>query len=186
MAGINRALISGYDRIIYENKVIQNNSKVCVFISHKSSDMDAAEAVARYLMQNNIDVYLDKKDADLQKKTKEKDTQGIVDSIEKALKCSTHILVLVSDQTKESWWVPYEVGYSKKGKKKIASALLVGYVDDFPDYLKIEETIKSPDEFKTYAQQLKRLDAPYGTLFENAGQNVSNPSELESYIRRIV
>lgn len=56
----------------------------------------------------------------------------------------------------------------------------------FPDYLKIEETIKSPDEFKTYAQKLKRLDAPYGTLFENAGQNVSNPSELESYIRRIV
>ena len=33
MAGINRALISGYDRIIYENKVIQNNSKVCVFTS---------------------------------------------------------------------------------------------------------------------------------------------------------
>ena len=42
MAGINRALISVYDRIIYENKDIQNNSKVCVFISHKSSDMDAA------------------------------------------------------------------------------------------------------------------------------------------------
>ena len=91
MAGINRALIRGYGRIIYENKVVQNNSKVCVFISHKSSDMDAAEAVARYLMLNNIDVYLDKKDSDLQKKTKEKDAQGIVDSIEKALKCSTHI-----------------------------------------------------------------------------------------------
>lgn len=72
MAGINRALISGYDRIIYENKDIQNNSKVCVFISHKSSDMDAAEAVARYLMQNNIDVYLDKKDADLQKRQKKR------------------------------------------------------------------------------------------------------------------
>ena len=42
MAGINRALIRGYGRIIYENKVVQNNSKVCVFISHKSSDMDAA------------------------------------------------------------------------------------------------------------------------------------------------
>ena len=61
MAGINRALIRGYGRIIYENKVVQNNSKVCVFISHKSSDMDAAEVVARYLMLNNIDVYLDKK-----------------------------------------------------------------------------------------------------------------------------
>ena len=186
MAGINRALIRGYGRIIYENKVVQNNSKVCVFISHKSSDMDAAEVVARYLMLNNIDVYLDKKNSDLQKKTKEKDAQGIVDSIEKALKCSTHILILVSDQTKESWWVPYEVGYSKKGKKKIASALLVGYVDDFPDYLKVEETIKSPEEFKMYAQKLKIVDAPYGTLFENAEQNVSNPYKLESYIRRIV
>lgn len=186
MPGINRALIEGYDRILYENKVTQNSSKVCVFISHKSSDMDAAEAVAKYLMANNIDVYLDKMDIDLQNKTKEMDAQGIVDSINKALKCSTHILVLVSDQTKESWWVPYEVGYSKKGKKKIASALLVGYVDGFPDYLKIEETIKSPDEFKLYAQKLKRKDAPYGTLFENVGQNVSNPFELESFIRRIV
>ena len=36
MAGINRALSEGYNRIIYENKVAQNNSKVCVFISHKS------------------------------------------------------------------------------------------------------------------------------------------------------
>lgn len=110
---------------------------MCVFISHKSSDMDAAEAVARYLMLNNIDVYLDKK-IQIYKKTKEKDAQGIVDSIEKALKCSTHILILVSDQTKESWWVPYEVGYSKR-KKKIASALLVGYVDDFLIILKLKK-----------------------------------------------
>lgn len=43
-----------------------------MFISHKSSDMDAAEAVAKYLMQNNIDVYLDKKDADLQKRQKKR------------------------------------------------------------------------------------------------------------------
>lgn len=56
----------------------------------------------------------------------------------------------------------------------------------FPDYLKIEETIKSPEEFKMYAKKLKIVDSPYGTLFENAGQNVSNPYELESYIRRII
>ena len=92
----------------------------------------------------------------------------------------------MSDQTKESWWVPYEVGYSKKGKKGIASALLTGYVEGFPDYLKIEETINSPDGFKIYAQNLKREDDPYGILFENMRPNVSNPSELESYIRRIV
>ena len=55
MAGINRALTDGYNRIIYENQVVQNKSKVCVFISHKSSDMNAAEAVAEYLKSNNID-----------------------------------------------------------------------------------------------------------------------------------
>ena len=93
MAGINRALIEGYNRIIYENKVAKNNSKVCVFISHKSSDIDAAEAVAQYLMSNNIDVYLDKMDVDLQKKTEEMDAQGIVDSINIGVRSDKRILV---------------------------------------------------------------------------------------------
>lgn len=182
MAGINRALKTGYERAIYEHQIASKiESRACVFISHKSSDMEAAEAVANYLMSNDIDVYLDKLDAGLQKKTEEMDAKGIVESINKALKCCTHIIVLVSDQTKESWWVPYEVGYSKNGEKKIASALLTGYIDGFPDYLKIERTIKCADEFKAYALEIKGEGKRYGAIFES----VNEPIGLNKYIRSV-
>ena len=72
MAGINRALLSEDRRIIFENCVASREEKgKCVFISHKSSDIDAAQQVAEYLMSNGIDVYLDKLDAGLQKATRE-------------------------------------------------------------------------------------------------------------------
>lgn len=183
MRGVNRALVS---EMLYESQVNKNcDSRTCVFISHKSADMDAANAVAEYLISNGIDVYLDKMDTGLQKDTKEMNARGIVNAINKALKRSTHILVLVSDQTKESWWVPYEVGYAKNGEKKIASALLVGYIDDFPDYLKIEKTIKSPEGFKLYAEELKRETNTQDRLFENVMQYTKDPYELEKYIRTV-
>lgn len=183
MTGINRALLSEDKRIIFENCVALREEKgKCVFISHKSSDIDAAQKVAEYLMDNDIDVYLDKLDTGLQKATRENDAQGIVDSINRALMCSTDILVLVSNQTQASWWVPYEVGYARKGNKEIASALLVGNVDGFPDYLKIERMIKGTSDLKNYVLELKGRGKRYGSLFESANE----PVKLSKYIRSVM
>ena len=183
MAGINRALLSEDRRIIFENCVASKEEKgKCVFISHKSSDIDAAQQVAEYLMDNDIDVYLDKLDAGLQKATRENDAQEIVNSINRALMCSTDILVLVSNQTQASWWVTYEVGYAKKGNKEIASALLTGNVDGFPDYLKIERMIKGVSDFKNYVLELKGRDKRYGSLFENVNESIN----LSKYTRSVV
>ena len=185
MAGINRALLNRSQKKIYESKIESKNEKPCVFISHRSSDMKAAEAIAKYLKSNDIDIYLDKLDGELQEKAKEEDAKGIVEAINEGLKYSTHILVLISDRTRESWWVPYEVGYSKKGEKKIASALLMGYVEGFPDYLKIEKTIKSPEEFETYAKDIRFESLRDGFLAEYVIESVSKPIGLEKYIRRV-
>lgn len=183
MAGRNRALLSEDRRIIYENCVASKEEiEKCVFISHKSSDIEAAQQVAEYLMENDIDIYLDKLDTGLQKATKENDAQGIVDSINRALMCSTDILVLVSNQTQASWWVPYEVGYAKKGDKKIASALLLGNIGGFPDYLKIERMIKGPSDFKNYVLELKGRGKRYGSLLESA----NDPVKLSKYIRSVI
>ena len=86
-----------------------------------------------------MDIYLDLNDEGLQQATREQNVFKIVSHIEKALTTSTNILVLVTEKTKESWWVPYEIGYAKKGKKDIASLLLKN-VYDFPDYLEIEKS----------------------------------------------
>ena len=180
--GINRALESVCKKREFKGDIDSKQaSKSCVFISHKSSDEKAAKAVAEYLMLNNIDIYLDKKDEGLQKKIQEVDTEGIVASIDEALKYCTHILVLVSDETKKSWWVPYEIGYSKKGEKKIASALLKSNNEDFPDYLKIERIIKNYCDFKNYVAEVQR--SKYGALFNKKESKLVEPIKLKEYIR---
>lgn len=182
MTGINRALLSEDRRMIFENYVALMEKKgKCVFISHKSTDMEAAQQVAEYLMGNGIDVYLDKLDVGLQKATKGNDAQKIVASINNALMCSTDVLILVSNQTQASWWVPYEVGYAKKGNKEIASALLTGNVNGFPDYLKIERMIKGASDFENYVLELKGRGKNYGSLFESA----NDPTKLSEYIRSV-
>lgn len=177
--GINRALFQDGYRTSYESSSVQ--SKKCVFISHKSEDIEAAKAVAELLQNDGIDVYLDVNDSGLQKATKEGNAEKIVKFIEKALMKSTNILILVTEKTKESWWVPYEVGFSKMGKKKIASLLLKN-VYDFPDYLKIETTLRGLADLKEYSCGLKDSSV----YFEHAGSELDTAKidlKLLNYIR---
>ena len=150
--GINRALLSSQNRGLYENATLQSSK--CVFISHKSEDIEVAKEIAALLQNDGIDVYLDTNDFGLQRATREGNASKIVECIERALSVSTHILVLVTDKTKESWWVPYEVGFSKKGKKQIAS-LLLRSVSSFPDYLQIERQLFNLNDLKQYVRELR-------------------------------
>lgn len=152
--GINRALLSGVNRAIYENQNIQHAN--CVFISHKSEDIEIAKQIADLLQAEGVDVYLDVNDSGLQIATKEGNADEIVKCIEKALMVNTDILVLVTDKTKESWWVPYEVGFAKMGKKSIASLLLKN-VSEFPDYLKIEKKLNGLADLKRYINEKQSL-----------------------------
>lgn len=176
--GINKA-ISTYNTI-YENSA--SISKKCVFISHKSEDIEAAKALSELITSKGIDVYLDINDSGLQRATRENDAQKIVNCIEKALSVSSHILVLVTNKTKQSWWVPYEIGYSKKGKKQIASILLKD-VTDFPDFLQIEKKLRGLNDLKNYIREINsdqyfEESVSESTLMENLENKALN------YIRR--
>ena len=188
MAGKNRALSYNENHVIYESEIRGGTGKKCVFISHRSTDKKAAEAVAEYLKENDIDVYLDKYDQELQNADRANDAKAVVEHIERGLSVSTHILTLISPETRESWWVPYEVGYGKKGGKRIASAILKNYINgDFPDYLKIERMIKSPGEFSEYVKEIKGRSGRYGALFENVTMKpeATEPTILNDYIRSV-
>ena len=113
--GCNLALENNYlNRILYES----NSEKKCVFVSHKSEDIDTAKNIAELLQNAGLDVYLDVNDNGLQQATRKNDAEAIVKCIEKALACSTHILILVTENTEKSWWVPYETGVILQNVKK--------------------------------------------------------------------
>lgn len=165
--GINRA--DKANRALFESKEYKNN---CVFISHKYDDLEAAREIANFIKKAGVDVYLDDNDSVLQKAVDENNPQKIVNCIEEALMLSTHILILVTENTRSSWWVSYETGYAKKGNKSIASLLLKN-VDEFPDFLKIEKTLKGYYDLQSYIDNISLNDIYFESVqfSENTHKN---------------
>lgn len=140
-----------------------NYGKTCVFLSHKSCDKPYAKIIGDRLNDEGLDVYLDMYDDGLQGATERRDDKAIVQHIQLAIACSTHILVLLSENTHKSWWVPYEVGYAQKSKCEIAS-LKLG--DSFiPEYLKIKDVIEvEPQHIIENLKDRYEISDPYDEL----------------------
>lgn len=151
--------MAGKNLALNENKYIQfseiSDKKPCIFISHISIDMSIARKIANYIMEKgDINIYLDVYDLELQNATKKSDPQKITNLIEKGISDSTHLLCLISNDTKNSWWVPYEIGFAKSKSKTIAS-LRLKWTADLPEYLKIEKIITGIESLNSYLKKIK-------------------------------
>jgi hypothetical protein len=137
-----------------------------IFISHKKEDSKKAENVEAYIKKNyNFDVYVDTLD------DKINSTINITDRIVDKLRSSTHLLVVFSEHTKESMWVPFELGVSYERNQGIGVLVwsdkvnipynLPEYLEDFPilkcnkksdsDYCFTSDLNKYLDEIKKYS-----------------------------------
>ena len=97
-----------------------------VFISYSSVDNEVANAVAKKLVDNEIDYFLDRKDVDWGDHVNEEIQQG--------LKKASHIIIIVSPASLKSGWVSYEVGYAI-GKNKTVLPLLTHPSIDVPSFM---------------------------------------------------
>ena len=186
--GINRAEVhQGFHHTLVESKEILNKKGICVFISHRSTDKIEAAVIAEYIKNCGIDVYIDVDDKGLQIATIKNDAHSIVNYIHNGISQSTHILVLISDDTRESWWVPYEIGYGEKSGKKIASMMIEqDDVDAFPDYLKIVKRLFSVEDFIDYMKGLKRSQNRNVMLTENTYFNdLPDEAKISKYIKKV-
>lgn len=150
----------------------------CVFISHKKEDEESAKAIGDYLMQQvGVDIYLDLYDIELKEAVSLENDRKIVGSIKRGIGTSSHLLCLVSDKTRLSWWVPYEVGVAGERRKSIATLKLKG-VTDIPSFLKTEKVLKSIQEFFDYTKTLGR----YGGLLSKKTLTQDDETKLYKYI----
>lgn len=122
--------------------------KLKVFISHKQEDSGSAAVVAQRLKSNGIDCYLDVVDTALNK-----DGEDLSDYIRNKMLDCDQLMAVVSDNTKLSWWVPWEIGVATE-----KSFLISTYAVDntgLPDYLKKWPYLKSLSDIDTYAKYVK-------------------------------
>lgn len=107
--GYNKA--SRFDKLEWLSESANIKKRPCVFLSHKHEDKNACRGIAKYLAESEIDYFLDEEDDALQTAVRQGSPQKITENIKRGIRESTHMLVVVSEKTYESQWVPFEVGY---------------------------------------------------------------------------
>lgn len=103
MVGLNRKYLN-------ENVFSRRNLN-CVFISHQKKDATLCKQIAEYIKKSGVDVYFDEYDSDLKFQMQQSNPKGVVNAIQKGIDKSTHMLCVISTNTRLSKWVPWEVGY---------------------------------------------------------------------------
>ncbi len=101
-----------------------------VFVSYQHNDQTTALNLAKELSDMNIDVFIDVHD-----ETLFPGDESVDEALLGAIANSATMLIVVSDYTQESWWVPWEIGVSTpSGKpralyKPTAKQLLPHYLE---------------------------------------------------------
>ncbi|SFU18875.1 toll/interleukin-1 receptor domain-containing protein [Sedimentitalea nanhaiensis] len=103
-----------------------------VFISHKNTDAALAEKVARRVRVNGLETYLDTIDDALVK-----DGPDLADLLLSRMGQCQQLIAVVSSQTKDSWWVPWEIGVGSEKGFRMASysethVSLPSYLEKWP------------------------------------------------------
>lgn len=113
-----------------------------VFISYSRRDKDNARKVVKMVEDLGINVYFDENDEALQLADEQKDHEKVVECIENGISHSTALLGIITENTKDSWWVPYEIG-SATGHAKPHAHLITKEVDILPSYIQASTILPS-------------------------------------------
>ncbi|MBB3918108.1 toll/interleukin-1 receptor domain-containing protein (plasmid) [Rhizobium bangladeshense] len=120
-----------------------------VFVSHKKEDSGTASKVAERIKTNGIATYLDVIDDALAS-----DGPELADHIRKRMSECDQLVAVLSTATKDSWWVPWEIGVASEKDFRIAS-----YAEQYislPSYLQKWPVLQTMSEVDLYCEYSKR------------------------------
>lgn len=149
-----------------------------VFISHKKEDERTALEVQNTLISAGVNAYLDVLDNIIAD-----DGEKLTKHIRGKLRECTDVIVVLSGNTKKSWWVPFEIGMATEKDMPIANYLISYEV--LPEYLEFWPRLKNRQDVLKYievrnkvtTQVLLEKSLNHGYYYENA----SGVSETERF-----
>lgn len=117
-----------------------------VFISHKKEDSLEASKVAIYLKAHSVESYLD-----VMENITIDDPKALTEHLKSRMHECSDLLVVLSNKTWESWWVPFEIGMAAE-----KDFPMVSYMKDLikpPEYLQYYPALKSYSDISKYVQK---------------------------------
>ena len=125
-----------------------------VFISHKQEDSQTANRIANELKALNVPYYLDILDPSVTGSGKK-----LTDHIKRNLNDCTDIIVVMSESTRYSQWVPFEVGMSAQNDMPTATFLQENV--SLPDFLVYWPRLKYPSDITKYINTRREVQHEY-------------------------
>lgn len=116
-----------------------------IFISHKMEDEVIALSVQKTLTNADVDTYLDVLD-----NTIADDGEKLTKHIRNKLHECTDVIVILSNNTKNSWWVPFEIGMATEKDMPIANYLISYEV--LPEYLEYWPRLRNQHDVLKYVE----------------------------------
>ena len=129
-----------------------------VFISHKQEDSALALSVKNAFTQYGITSYLDVLDSKISGGGKE-----ITEHIKENLNSCTDIIVVMSEETRKSWWVPFEIGMAAQVDMPTAS-FLVSKVE-LPSYLSYWPRLKNTTDIFKYINIRRQTEQTFNSKY---------------------
>ncbi len=115
-----------------------------VFISYRHTDRALAMTINDRLKKEGISTYLDVLDVESQS------TDDITSVITQRISESTHLIAVVSSQTAQSWWVPFEIGEATITDRRISSYRTT--FSELPEYLSKWPQMTKPSDIEFFIQ----------------------------------
>ena len=151
-----------------------------VFLSHKKADRTDAISIAAYIENRGVICYVDEFDPSLQK------TDDITSAIMDRVRSCSHLIAVVSENTNNSWWVPFEIGVASEIDKRICSYKLRSvslpeylekwpvlrtnlHLDKFIQHYKNDNTVQLIEE-RSYAATINTAASFHRSLKSSIGQ----------------
>ena len=137
-----------------------------IFVSHYHEDRTLSKCIASWIRDFGMTAFLDIDDPDIPRK----DDVEMADYIKSVINESHGLVVVTSNKTVNSWWVPYEIGVADQ--KDLVLATYIGDKINLPSYLRKWPMLSNKDNLECWCEELrnrgsKALVAFYEALEKN-------------------
>lgn len=156
-------------------KAEAQSSSGATFLSHSSKDSDLLPGVIALLERHGAVVYVDKKDESLPPYT----NRETAIKLRERIKISRKFILLTTKNSKDSRWVPWELGLSDGFKSSQNVAIL-------PSVDKATETSWTNTEYLGIYNRIVygNLQGHSGTVFMVWDQDRNEATELSAWLKR--
>jgi hypothetical protein len=148
-----------------------------VFISHQRADSTLALGIAgRLRIYHAIESYLDVIDPNVASTGDE-----LADHVKSELGKCTQLLAVVSEATRTSWWVPWEIGIATE--KEFPLATFAGGSAAVPEYLKKWPYLRTEADLDRYAEASKSAARDFASKLSYLTESVARERSTKGFFR---